>query len=91
MTKKMVWRLALASAAVGLMILLAVVLSGSAYPQLLFRVGAPVGLVFVFAGILLLFISWLWEIRNGIKEKRYLWAALVAILGLIVIIRSLVR
>lgn len=91
MTKKMVWRLALASAAVGLMILLAVVLSGSAYPQLLFRVGAPVGLVFVFAGILLLFISWLWEIRSGIKEKRYLWAALVAILGLIVIIRSLVR
>ncbi len=79
------------SAAVGLGILIAVLLSGTAYPHPMFRVGAPLGLAFVFVSVVLLIVDWVREIYKGVKERRYLWAAAVAALGLIVLIRILTR
>ena len=91
MKKNLYYKLALLSAAVGLGILFALMLSGAAYPHVLFRIGAPFGLLFVFTGVLLLFVSWLWELRRGIREKQYLWVAFVAVLGILIMVRVLVR
>ena len=91
MKKNLLYRIAILLAAVGLLLLLAVIGSGAAYPDLRFRIGAPLGLSLIFASLLLLFICWVWEIHDGIKGKQYLWAAVLAILGCIVIVRILIR
>ncbi len=91
MKKNVIYRAAVLSAAIGLIIILGVIFSGAAYPDMLFRIGTPLGLVFIFASVILLFLSWLLEIHNGIKEKQYLWVAVIVVLGLIVIVRTLLR
>lgn len=91
MKKSVILKLALLSAAIGLLIVFVVILSGTAYPNMLFRIGAPLGLVLIFVSVLLQFIHWLWEIHDGIKGKQYLWAIIIAVLGCIVIVRVLMR
>ena len=58
MKKNLLYRIAILLAAVGLLLLLAVIGSGAAYPDLRFRIGAPLGLSLIFASLLLLFICW---------------------------------
>ena len=41
-------KLTVASGILGLVLLFGVMLSGAAYPSLVFRIGAPLGLLFVF-------------------------------------------
>ena len=48
MQKNIIHKCALIAAVIGLIIILVVILSGAAYPDMLFRIGAPVGLAFVF-------------------------------------------
>ena len=91
MQKNIIHKCALIAAAIGLIIILVVILSGAAYPDMFFRIGAPVGLAFVFLSVILQFISWLWEIHSGIKSKQYLWTIAVVVLGLIVIVRTMLR
>ena len=79
------------SAALGLVILLGVVLSGAAYPHPVFQFGAPLGMLFVFVSVVLQFISWILEICRGVKEKQYRLAAVIAVLGLLVIWKLLSR
>lgn len=89
--KNLVQKLAVLSAAVGLIVIFVVILSGAAYPDALFRIGAPLGLAFVAVSIVLFAISWILEIHNGIKSKNYVWAIVAAALGLLVIVLALVR
>ncbi len=91
MKKALIHKFALIAAAIGLLIIFVVILSGTAYPNMLFRIGAPLGLAFIFASVLLLLICWLWEIHDGIKGRQYLWAIIIAVLGLIVIVQMLIR
>ena len=91
MKKNIIHKCALISAAIGLITIFVVLLSGAAYPDMLFRIGAPLGLAFVFASVILQFISWLWEIHNGVKSKQYLWTIIIVVLGLLVIVRMLLR
>lgn len=91
MKKSIIHKFAILSAGIGLIIIFAVILSGAAYPNMLFRIGEPLGLAFIFVSVLCLFISWLWEIHNGIKEKQYLWVMTIAVFGLIVIVRAIIR
>lgn len=91
MKKNILYKSAIMTAAIGLIIIFAVMVSGVAYPHMLFRIGTPLGLVFIFASVLLLFLSWLWDIHHAIKGKQYLWAICIAVLGLIVIARTLIR
>lgn len=91
MGKNLVKKLAVISAVIGLGVIFAVILSGAAWPDALFRIGAPLGLAFVAVSVVLLAISWILEIHSGVKSKNYVGAIVVAALGLIVITLALVR
>lgn len=89
--KNLIRKLAVISAVIGLGVIFAVILSGAAYPDALFRIGAPLGLAFVAVSVVLLAVSWILEIRSGIKSKNYVGAIVIAALGLLVIALALVR
>ena len=89
--RKRIYQLAVLSAILGLAILLCVIVSGAAYPHPFFQFGAPLGLLFVFVSVALLFVSWIWEIGHNVKGKQYLLAAVTAVLGLLAIWRLLSR
>lgn len=89
--KDLVKKLAVISAVIGLGVIFAVMLSGAAYPDALFRIGAPLGLAFVAVSVVLLAISWIMEIYSGIKSRNYVWAVAAAALGLMVIALALIR
>ena len=91
MKKNLIRKLAVISAAIGLAVIFAVMLSGAAYPDALFRIGAPLGLAFVAVSVVLLAISWIMEIYSGIKSRNYVWAVAAAALGLMVIALALIR
>ena len=55
-------KLTVASGILGLVLLLGVMLSGAAYPSLVFRIGAPLGLLFVFLSVGLLGLRYLRDI-----------------------------
>lgn len=85
MNKHTINKFSILSAALGLAVLLGVILSGAAYPHPFFRFGAPLGLLFVFVSVVLQLISWILEIYHGVKGKQYRLAAVIALLGLLVI------
>ena len=91
MNKSAMNKLAVLSGALGLAVLLGIIISGAAYPHPFFRFGAPLGLLLIFVGVILLFISWIFEIYHGVKEKQYRFAAVIFVLGLLVIWRLLSR
>lgn len=91
MKKNLVQKLAMLSAAIGLLVIFVVILSGAAWPDALFRIGAPLGLAFIIISVVLFAISWILEIHSGIKSKNYVGAIVVAVLGLLVIVLALVR
>ena len=76
---------------IGLIIILSVILSGVAYPNVFFNIGTFLGLLFIFIGVILLFIGWIRDLHDAVKKKQYLWAALIAMVGLIIILKALVR
>lgn len=91
MKRNLVRKLAVISALIGLAVIFAVMLSGAAYPDALFRIGAPVGLAFVAVSVVLLAVGWILEIRSGIKSRNYVAAIAAAALGLVVIALALAR
>ena len=91
MKRNLVHKLAVISAAIGLAVILVVILSDAAWPDALFRIGAPLGLAFVAVSVVLLAVGWIMEIHSGIKSKNYVWAVVAAALGLVVIALALVR
>ncbi len=83
--KQVVNKVSILFAALGLAVLLSIIVSGAAYPHPFFRFGAPWGLLFVFVGVFLQLISWILDIYHGVIEKQYRLAAVIAVLGLLVI------
>lgn len=75
----------------GLIFIFSVILTGVSYPHIFFIVGTCFGLLFIFVGLILFLISWLWELNHIIKRKQYLWAICIVMLGLLVIIKALAR
>ena len=82
---------ALLISVLGLTILLGVIISGAAYPELLFRVGAPIGMLCCFVGAFLIIITYICEIFCGIREKQFLWVTVLLILGGFWIIHTFYR
>lgn len=75
----------------GLIMIFSVILSNSAYPDLFFKIVAPLGLLFIFVSAILGFVSWLWYLKDAIKNKQYTWAITVAVLGLLIMIKQIIR
>lgn len=91
MKNKSLFKLAIITGAIGLVMIFSIILSGTAYPDMFFRIVTPLGLLFVFVSVILVFISWLWYLKDTIKSKQYIWAIVVAALGLIVIVKEVIR
>lgn len=91
MNKQKIYKLATITAIIGLGIIFSVILSGVAYPNIFFSIGTLLGFIFIFLSILLLFISWVWELHDAVKSKQYRWAISLIVIGLITIIRIFIK
>lgn len=91
MKNKSLFNIAAFTGGIGLIIIFGVILSGTSYPDLFFRIGVPLGLLFVFISVILGFLCWLRYLRDTIKSKHYAAAIVVAVLGLFIIARELIK
>lgn len=73
-------------AILGLLILGIVMLMGAAYPDNIFRIGVPVGLLFLFLSLLLYTIDFAHQFVDAVKNKQYVIALLFFVLGLYFVI-----
>ena len=74
---------------IGLILLMIVILSNSAYPSMLFKVLAPLGMLLIFISVILLGISWVFRVRESLKRKDYIASVIIIIIGLIFIFNTL--
>ena len=81
-----IFKAAVISAIIGLLLILAVIVTGSAYPDVFFTVGTLTGLILVFISNGLLLVSWLGSIGKDVKDKNYLSAFLTAFMLLVLVI-----
>lgn len=69
-------------AAAGLLCLLVVIVTNSAYPSPVFQIGTLVGLGLIFFSMLLLMVNWMMNLHRAIKGRQFaaLFCLLVAAL-----------
>lgn len=84
-----VYRVAMALAILGILLLLAVMGAGVSYPHPFFTIGTLVGMGCVFLCLLLFFIAWILQLRQSVKTKQYGWALCIAVFGIVLIVRGL--
>lgn len=89
MNSKKYYKVASYIALIGIILLLIVILSNSAYPSMVFRILTPLAMLFVFTSVALLAISWLLEIKETIKRKEYISAIIIIIIGLLLAFKTL--
>ena len=61
--------------------------SKTAYPDMLFQVLTPVGLLLIFASLGLYALDWVFSMKKEVKSKNYLYAALLFLVGTIFVIQ----
>ena len=76
-------KLTVASGILGLVLLFGVMLSGAGYPSLVFRIGALLGLLFVFLSAGLLGLRYLRDICEAVQEKQWMLAGALVIMLLV--------
>ena len=76
-------KLTVASGILGLVLLFGVMLSGAAYPSLVFRIGAPLGLLFVFLSVGPLGLRYVRDICEAVREKQWMLAGALVIMLLV--------
>ena len=91
MNSKTLFKITILTAAIGLGTIVSVILSGTAYPDRFFRIVVPFGLAFVFISVILGAISWICCLTDTVKRKQYRWAISIFVLGLIVIVKAVIR
>lgn len=89
MNSKKFYKIASYIALIGIILLLIVILSNSAYPSMVFRILTPLAMLFIFSSVLLIGISWLLEIKETIKRKEYISAGIIIIIGLLLAFKTL--
>lgn len=62
-------------------------ISGAAYPDMLFQVLTPIGLLLIFISLGLYALDWVFSIKKEMKSKNYLHAALLLLIGIIFILK----
>ena len=88
MKSKRYYKIASYLALLGIILLLIVILSNSAYPSMVFRILTPLGMLFIFISISLLGISWLLKIKESIKRKDYISACIIITIGLLFVFKA---
>ncbi len=75
----------------GIILLLILIVSGTAYPDTTFRVLMPTGLLLVFAGLLINGITWLLMIKDSVADKSYKDAGFVFLVGLVIVLIPIIK
>lgn len=91
MMGKKLYRFAVLISILGLLCIAVVMISGTAYPDILFQVLAPLGLLLMFVSLGLYVLAWIFSIKKEMKSKNYLYVALLLLVGIIVIVRMVSR
>lgn len=84
------YKFAVLTSALGLLSIAVVMLSGAAYPDMLFQVLTPVGLLLIFASLGLYALDWIFSIKREMKSKNYLCTILLLLVGIIFVIQMMV-
>lgn len=75
----------------GLILLLLLILSGAAYPSLLFKVLAPIGIFLMLAGFITSFIGWILMTGEAIEKRSYSDIKVLFVTGIIIFLIPLLR
>lgn len=71
----------------GLLSIAVVMISGTAYPDILFQMLPPIGLLLILALLGLYALDWTFSMKKEVKSKNYLGAALLLLVGIIFVIQ----
>lgn len=85
------YKLAVIAGVPGLLSIAAVMISGTAYPDMMFQILTPIGLLLIFVSAALFALAWVFSIKKEMKSKNYLYAALLLLVGIIFIVQTIIR
>lgn len=88
---KRLYNIGIMIGAFGIIILLFLIFSGEAYPSILFKMLAPIGLLLTFIGVIISFIGWLLMIKDAIKEKVGLDVKGLIFIGIIIFLIPILK
>ena len=91
MKSKTLFKFAIITGVIGLFMIFSVILSNIDSSDIFFSIFTPLGLLFTFLSVILGFISWLWYLKDTIKNKQYVWAVFVGILGILIVLKEIIR
>lgn len=74
----------------GLLSIAVVMISKTAYPDLLFQILTPIGLLLIFISLGLYALDWIFSIKKEVKSRNYLSAALFLFIGFIFVVQMAV-
>ena len=89
--KKGLYNIGIMIGGFGIIILLVLIFSGEAYPSILFKMLAPIGLFLTFIGVFISFIGWLLMIKDAIKEKAGLDVKGLIFIGIIIFLIPILK
>lgn len=81
------YKFALLTSMSGLLLIAVVLISKSAYPDVLFQFLSPIALLLMFVSFILFVLAWICLMKRKWNEKSYLTAVLLLLVGIIVVFR----
>lgn len=81
------YRFAVLTSVLGLLSIAVVMLSGTAYPDMLFQILTPIGLLLIFVSLGLYALDWVFSIKKEMKSKNYLYVAILLLVGIIFVVQ----
>lgn len=88
--ERKLYRFAVLTAVLGLAALAGLMISQAAYPDMLFRVLEPAGLLLIFLSCGLFAADWITSMTKQVKSKNYLCAAVLLVVGIIFVVQMVV-
>lgn len=85
--KTKLYKFAVLTSVLGLLSIAVVMLLGRAYPDLLFQILTPIGLLLIFASLGLYALDWIFSMKQEAKSKNYLGAALLLLVGIMFVVQ----
>ncbi len=89
--ERKLYRFAVLTGVLGLAAIAVLMISNAAYPDMLFQILAPAGLLLIFLSCGLFAAGWITSIAKQVKSRNYLFAAALLVVGIIFIFRWVLR
>ena len=82
-------KIATTTGLVGIGLLLLIMISGIGYPNPLFNYGVGIGLILIFASIILYAISWIIDFKDAITKKNLIGAFILLLVAVFTVYQFL--